>query len=231
MTCRVMAITDGEENRSSTSGAALKKLIRECELTDRWTFAFLVPSGYASRFAHQFGINEGNIQEWEATRHGTEQYQRSSAVALSNYFVGRGQGVRSVQQGFFTDMKDVKVADVKKQFSDMKSRVKVLPVPSEAAIRPFCEAKLGHYPKGQCYYELTKPETVQSYKQILVQKKRQAAIFGGTAEEMRQLIGIPGTSNGKIRLKPGLQGDWNIFIQSTSVNRKLVRGTRLLVVQ
>jgi len=228
----IMAITDGEANVFSRyTAATLKQLIRKCEVTDRWTFAFLVPPGQGGAFARQFAMNPGNVQEWDASVKGIKEYEAQTSGALDNYFKARSSGQRSVQRGFFTNLADLKPADVKKELTDIKAKVKVLDVPREEDIRPFVEKELGHYPKGQCYYELTKSETVQGYKQVLIMQKGKKAIFGGSAEEMRAIIGVPDSNAGSIRLKPGNHGDWDVFIQSTSVNRKLVRGTRLLVVQ
>lgn len=227
----VIAITDGEENASSLKASALKQLVRKCETTDRWTFAFLVPPGNATKFAPQFGLNSGNVQEWSNTSAGAKKAEEQTSGALDNYFRARSSGQRSVQKGFFTNLADLKASDVKKALTDIKDRVKVLDVSKEVDIRPFVEDKLGHYPKGQCYYQLTKSETVQSYKQVLIVEKGKKAVYGGTAEEMRAVIGVPGSGGGSIRLKPGNHGDWDVFIQSTSVNRRLVRGTKLLVVQ
>jgi len=50
------------------------------------------------------------------------------------------------------------------------------------------------------------------------------SIYGG--HEARGIIGIP--TNQLVRLKPGNHQNWKIFVNSTSVNRKLVRGTDVL---
>ena len=51
------------------------------------------------------------------------------------------------------------------------------------------------------------------------------AVFGGT--DARSVLGIPEGQN--LKIKPGNHGNFDIFVQSTSLNRKLVRGTKLLV--
>ena len=49
------------------------------------------------------------------------------------------------------------------------------------------------------------------------------AVYGGA--EAREILGLPGTD---IKVKPTDFSDWDIFVQSTSNNRKLVVGTNLL---
>ena len=137
--------------------------------------------------------------------------------------------MKSLTKGFFTDMTKLKERDVRRKLDDISHKVRVVQVKKECVIRDFCEDKLGHYPKDACYYELTKTEKVQPYKNVMIMPKMTKKIYCGTLEEMRDIIGVGGTVGEKISLKPGKQGDWDVFVQSTSVNRKLVRGTRLLV--
>jgi hypothetical protein len=54
--------------------------------------------------------------------------------------------------------------------------------------------------------------------------KETNAIYGGT--QARQLIGCP--MNTSFKIKPGNLADYEIYIKSTSVNRKLVPGTKVL---
>ena len=47
-----------------------------------------------------------------------------------------------------------------------------------------------------------------------------------TGPEARSLLGLPDV---EVRVKPDHNDDFTIFVQSTSVNRKLVPNTRLLL--
>jgi hypothetical protein len=42
------------------------------------------------------------------------------------------------------------------------------------------------------------------------------------------MVGLP---NYKVRVRPDFNPDYKVFVQSTSVNRKLVPGTKLLKIQ
>ena len=98
-------------------------------------------------------------------------------------------------------------------------------MPYEFEIRPFVERSGYTYVKGNAFYQLTKDENaVQPYKEILLREKNKQIIYGG--DGARKLIGLQEKLT--VAVQPGNHANWDIFVQSTSVNRKLVRGTTLL---
>ena len=226
----VMAITDGAENASRKySAASLANKIRQLEATDRWTFVFRVPRGHGRSIAQKLGISEGNIQEWDQTERGVQVAAQRDAEAFTQYFTARSAGATSTRK-FYTDLSNVTSKDVQAVLEDVSSDVLIWPVgpkDHEAEIRPFVEARLGGKPmlKGAGFYQLTKTEpTVQDHKKILIRDKTTQAIYYGAAA--RQMLGLP--TYGNVRLAPGNHGNFDIFIQSTSVNRKLAAGTSLV---
>ena len=83
----------------------------------------------------------------------------------------------------------------------------------------------GHtYRTGGAFYQLSKSEKVQPKKQISVLEKKTDRIY--TGPEARALLGLPDV---EVRIKPDHNDEFTIFVQSTSVNRKLVPNTRLLL--
>jgi hypothetical protein len=62
---------------------------------------------------------------------------------------------------------------------------------------------------------------VSHTKQVLVRDRASGKIFAG--KEARDMIGLPSDRNA--RLHPGDHKNFDLFIQSESVNRKLVAGT------
>jgi len=103
----------------------------------------------------------------------------------------------------------------------------VFPVQRKAVIQPFVESWTSRpYRKGSAYFQLTKPESVQNYKQILVQEKTTGKVYSGA--NARQLLGLP---DYEVKVSPASHDKYNIFIQSTSVNRNLVPGTLLIVLK
>ena len=223
----VIAITDGEENDSvDWLAPKLTKEIKRLQGTDRWTFTFRVPRGYGWHL-RDLGVPSGNILEWEQTEAGLRGSTTRTIDSVGNYFTARKRGVSS-SKSFYADLRDVTTGDLRKSLGNITSQVEEYPVKHAGSeIRTFCEFNIcggGKYIKGAAFYELTKPETVQNYKMIVVWDKVSAKFYGGV--EARTMLGLPDL--GEVRLRPGDHGQCDIFVQSTSVNRKLVKGTRLI---
>ncbi len=72
--------------------------------------------------------------------------------------------------------------------------------------------------------EFTKREEIQEKKEVVVRDKKSGDTFSG--DKARYLIGVPPGTRGHASPK-GLE-NYDIFIQSTSYNRKLIGGTRFL---
>lgn len=225
----LMIITDGEENSSRRWNAnSLANKIRQLTATDRWTFVFRVPRG-GGRTLARLGIPQGNILEWDQTERGTLQAAQRDQEAFTEYFKGRSAGATSTQK-FYTDLSNVTSNDVAVALEDVSKEILIWPVgPSDnnAMIRPFVEERigLGKMKKGAGFYQLTKTESaVQDYKKILIRDKTTQAVYFGAAA--RQMLGLP--TWGTVKLVPGNHGNFDIFVQSTSVNRKLFQGTSLI---
>lgn len=223
----IIAITDGEENDSQTwDGRTLTQAIKRLQKTDRWTFTFRVPRGYGRELAH-LGIPPGNILEWDQTERGLKISTTQTIDSVRNFYQGRKRGV-SASKGFYADLRDVTTGDLRKNLGDISNQIEVFPVKNAGSeIRTFCEYAVcgdGKYLKGAAFYELTKTERVQDYKKIVVYDKVSGKYYGGV--EGRTMLGLP--EFGEVKLKPGDHGQCDIFVQSTSVNRKLVKGTKLI---
>lgn len=225
----VQVITDGEDNDSTIwSARTLSEKIRKLQATDRWTFVFRVPRGY-KKHLENLGIPGGNIFEWEQSEHGIAVSTQATSRGMSDYYTGRTQGRRSTQT-FYTDIKDVSISTIKANLDNISGQVVFWTVntPEEgASIRQFCQKKLGHgkdMKKGSAFYQLIKTEDVQDYKQIAIVDKKTTAVYSGLAA--RDLLGLP--QYGQAKVAPGEHGQYDIFIQSTSVNRKLPQYTKVM---
>jgi hypothetical protein len=219
-------ITDGEENSSKISGYILGEKIRKLQATDRWTFVFRVPRGQ-KRILAKFGIPEGNILEWDQTEEGMEAATYTTMAATQDFYEARSRGVKSTR-AFYSNLADVKPSTVAKVAQDITKDVQLLKVGSkdhDKEIFEFCMNKIGIYKKGCAFYELSKTESnVQDYKRICIQNKTTQKVYSGAGT--RSLLGLP--EFGNVKLIPGDHGDYDIFIQSTSTNRKVKSGTRVL---
>lgn len=218
----VYVITDGEENSSRrATHASLSKLVGK--LDDRWTVAAMVPNATAVHHAKRLGIPAGNIEIWNVnSARGFEEAGARVQASYSNYMTMRSSGQTNTKALFSVDVASLSVNVVEGNLTQIGGRI--YDVPREMAIRPFAEAVLGHYPIGKVYYELTKREELQPQKQIVIVNVLDGRRYGG--QEARAVLGLPA---GRFDIKPGNTGDWKVYVQSTSVNRKLPAGTSAFV--
>lgn len=222
----VMAITDGDENSSSRWPASrLMDKINQLQKTDRWTFVFRVPRGHANTLSRQFGIPMGNILEWDQTERGVEVATQATKAAFTQYYDNLSRGLKSTSK-FYANLNEVDIKTVKAALVDVSSQVDLWLTSQKEVIKDFCERKSKQgFVKGAAFYQLTKPEReVQDYKQIVLRDKVSGAVYGGAAA--RDLLQLP--KFGTVAVNPGDHGQYDIYIQSTSVNRVLPPGTQLL---
>ncbi|MEU9144359.1 vWA domain-containing protein [Streptomyces sp. NPDC048349] len=229
-------LTDGQENASHRCPDAPSKDPRELvravgtmmeTQADNWTLAVLVPDQMGKREAMQCGFPKDNIAIWDATStQGLEEAGQVILKATENFMVGRSKGIRGSRAVFSTGGETVNkdtIAAAGLAPVD-PSHYHLIPVAREAAIREWV-VESGHtYRTGCAFYQLSKSEKIQAQKQIAVLEKKTDQVY--TGPQARALLGLP---NSEVRVKPDHNDDFTIFVQSTSVNRKLVPRTRLLV--
>lgn len=223
----VSVFTDGEENSSSFPGTkeTLKK-IKEKMNTGRWTFTFLMPKIYISSFAAKYSeIPRTNIQGFDVTTLGIETAFKTQSASYANYFKQKTQGIISTDN-FYTDLSNATVREVRTNLSEITKQVKCFYVKETSDIQNFVLTKTNlPFTKGPFFYQLTKTEkVVQDYKLIVIRAKSSGKFYSGS--QARQMLGIPEVGN--VKLIPGDHGKFDVFIQSTSSNRKLLAGTELV---
>lgn len=223
----VMVITDGGENASRKwTGESIARKINELRMTDRWTFSFRVPRGYKNSLV-RFGIPSGNILEWDQTSAGVQTATVATASAVRSFYTGLSKGITSTDK-FYADLSTVTLKEVKANLVDISKQVIVYEVDDAndgVQIRDFVVDQGVSFTKGCAFYQLLKTESVQDYKQLAVRDNRTGSVYSGPAA--RDLIGIPHVGN--IKLAPGNFANYEIYIQSTSVNRKLVKGMGVMI--
>lgn len=219
----LMVITDGQENASRKyTATSISEQIRKLQASDVWTFTFRVPKGYQKTIVN-LGIPSGNVIEWEQTERALEVSSQATQAAVSSFFTARSTGVRSTS-AFYADVANIPVSAIRKTIPEVTHTAKTFPVVSDSVIAEFVTQKTGSYKLGHAFYELSKSETVQASKEIAIIDKQTGKIYRG--EGARQMLNLP--SVGSVRLKPGAMGQYGVFVQSTSTNRKLIAGTSLL---
>ncbi|MET9621675.1 vWA domain-containing protein [Streptomyces sp. NPDC006464] len=229
-------LTDGQENASHRSPDApskdprvLVRAVAEMIETqgDNWTLAVLVPDQMGKREATQCGFPKDNIAIWDATStQGLEEAGQVIQEATEKFMVGRSQGIRGSRAVFSTGGEAVNKEAIEAAGLTPvdPSTYQLIPVARAAAIRDWV-VESGHtYRTGGAFYQLSKSEKIQARKQIAVLEKKTDRVY--TGPEARALLGLPDT---EVRVKPDHNDDFTIFVQSTSVNRKLVPRTRLLL--
>lgn len=224
-------ITDGEENASQqTSAAGLRSILKT--LPENWTLAVLVPNQTGVHEAKAAGFLPGNIDTWDTdSADAVESVGMKIQSSVDRYLVARSSGVRSVKNLFtvdagFTQRQVVTNLEPLRPDTDYHS-YPVRRSDDGKDIKGFVQSWSGEpYRLGSAYYELTKPETIQRSKQIVIMEKRTGNCF--TGDGARGLLGLPSY---EVKVAPGDFAQWRIFVQSTSVNRKLVADTLLLVLR
>ncbi|CAH3174471.1 unnamed protein product [Porites evermanni] len=105
------------------------------------------------------------------------------------------------------------------------SRFKTLEVDERISIKSFVEKHKLKFATGRGFYQLTKPETIQFHKEIVVRRKSDGKMASG--DEVRALLGIA-KETVKFKLDKEKLEDFDVFVQSTSYNRILLPDTEFL---
>jgi len=144
--------------------------------------------------------------------------------ALANAFSSLS-GKNVSQIATFTDYSGVKDTNL---LPVDPSRFQVLGVTKDQDIKSFVLDSGASFVVGRGFYEWTKRETIQEKKEVVLVDKVSGDMWCGTVA--RDMIGLPMGQRGD--LSPSQAYDVNrqyqVFIQSTSNNRKLMKGTKFL---
>ena len=220
-TYMVYVISDGDENHSSMTANRFADLVQRKQATDIWTFAFVIPKYAVSEFIAKSGVHAGNVTFWDISDNGLKTLSHSNSTSVKKYYNLRSTGTRGSSNFFTTDLSSLTKRDFA-SLPDVSKDFKVWTVDQETDIRTFVEVEKGlSFVVGNGYYSLQKKETVQPQKEILLMRK-------GTKEikaDGRSVLGLP---DYEVPVVPGNHADYDIYVQSTSNNRKLPRGSKLL---
>jgi hypothetical protein len=156
-------------------------------------------------------------------------YKQSSDTQLQQYeqeVKTQGRMSRGLNRMFSTMLNRTLTAEAAEAdlHAVASGRFQVLDVDKDVPIKAFVEDNGLGFKKGRGFYEFTKTETVQGYKEIVLMDRASGDLFEG--ERARELLGLPPGETTRIR--PASLEKYAVFVQSTSVNRKLTKGTRFL---
>ena len=221
----IYVLTDGEENHSRRRAVDLARQLGS--LPENWTVAALVPDASGKHEAKKAGFPADNIAVWDtSTSRGLTEAGDRIRTATDTFMTNRGAGVRGTRTLFSTGADAVNaVAVAASGLTPLPmGTFHLVPVPQEAPIREFVEGCGLTYVLGNAYYQLSKTESIQPQKLVAIVEKGTNRVYIGRAA--RDIVGLPDM---EVRVKPEFNAGYTIFIQSTSVNRRLVPGTKLLV--
>jgi hypothetical protein len=224
----ILVTTDGQDNASHITGASLALRIKRLKQNGNWTVVFRGPRGIKAQLA-AYGFDSENVLEFDASS--TVEYEKSTTTtreAATQYYAARSAGTRSTTT-FYADTSKLKASDVKSELANISKKVKVTRVPAaweKKQIKDFVEQYVGlSYVLGTAYYQLSKREEIQDSKRIIVWDKETGYYY--TGPEARKMLGFP--DYGTIKVTPGNLPRYEVFVQSMSVNRHLVAGTKVVI--
>jgi len=219
-------LTDGQENHSGNRPSRLAEYL--ARLPEHWTVAVFVPNQNGKFEAKKFGFPADNIAIWDATTaQGVIEVGEVIRAATDSYMISRASGIRGTRSLFSTDAATLNKTTIKANNLKAltKRNYKLLDIDGSYAIRDFVESQGLPYRLGVAFYQLTKTESIQPQKNIAIKEKKTNKVFTGA--NARAMLGLPDM---EVRVKPDFNPDYDVFVQSTSVNRKLIDGTQLLYI-
>lgn len=224
----VYVITDGEENASRNRPDALAQRLNR--LPGHWTVAAMVPDAKGKHEAKRCGFSAGNIEVWDTSSEaGVTEVGSVLRSTSDSYMRARADGVRSTKTLFSTssaavNAETIKAADLKPLDRGQYILIPVPPTANSLKIKEFTEECGFPYRTGRGYYELTKAETIQADKEIaIVERAGAGRVYVG--RDARNIIGLPDLQT---RVKSDHNRDYAVYVQSKSINRNLVVGTKYL---
>jgi len=225
----IYTLTDGKENDSKAGPDVLSNAI--VHLPDNWTLAVLVPNQQGVYEAKKFGFPAENISVWDSSSSkGFEEVGTVIRQATDSFMRGRATGIRGTRSLFRPDIQ-VSTSQIKRSLEELNpSEYNIFRVPKDSSIRDFVEmVTRREYVKGSSYYQLVerrKPHKIQNYKEVCIKDMNSGKVY--TGDNARLVLGLPDYT---VEVKPGNFKNFEVFIQSTSVNRKLLKGTEVIVMR
>jgi hypothetical protein len=221
----IYVLTDGEENCSKTRSHELESKIKR--LADNWTLAVFVPNQSGKFEAKKFGFPADNIAVWDTTSKGMTEVGEVIRQTTDNYMTRRSTGLRGSKNLFNMTVSSVTKTAVAKSLPALHfGQYRIAEVKTAGRIDEFVEAFTKRaYKLGEAFYQLSKTEKIQATKAVALRDKKTSEVYTGPAA--RQLLGLP---DYEVKVSPTSHPDFEIFVQSASVNRKLVPGTKLLLI-
>lgn len=105
------------------------------------------------------------------------------------------------------------------------ARFQVLEVTGDMDIKTFADVNGVPFVKGKFFYQFNKPELIQNGKEIILREKTTGNFFEGLGA--RKMLNLLEYDDSK-KIKPTDFPQYDVFIQSTSANRKMTKDSKAL---
>jgi hypothetical protein len=245
----IYVLTDGQENRSQrysashlswTSLSVKAKPIGDFrlklqQLPENWTMGCFVPDRDGKIMAEQFGFPTNNVAIWSTTDRGLEDAGEIIKQSVDAWTSNRAKGVRGSKNLFHMKVEKLDKNAVAKKLDALKpGQFHLLKVDSATEdkewISTFVERKLRRndkkysYKIGSAFYQIVKKEKIGADKEIALYQRKGHTVWHG--DNARKLLGLP---RGDVKVAPQDHPDFEIFVQSKSVNRHMVKDQQILV--
>lgn len=217
-------ITDGEENIRTQATIAMPK--RLTSLPANWTAACFVPDQAGVFEAKRLGFPAGNVAVWDTKSHlGVKEVGQEIRKATETFMTNRSTGTRGYTN-LFNIGAAVATADISSLAALHPGQYRMLEAKERCEIAPFVERSTGRpYKLGEAFYQLVKREKIQPAKELAIMDKKTRRVYSG--KNARLVLGLP---DHEVKTDPAGHGDYDIYVQSTSVNRKLIPGQKVMIV-
>lgn len=192
--------------------------------TKRITFACVGPKT-AADFFRNCGIPTDCVRNWDGNDAADlEVVTKQAAAGVQQYSATRSAG-KSTIDSFFVDVVKAgfTAAECRKQLADVTSTLRVRRVNKFDEVETFVRDVLGEtYSPGCGYYQIYKAETLKVGRKIILRPrgtdgKGEDKFY--TGPKVRELLGLP--SDRDVKVEPKNLGEFIVYFQSASPNRKL----------
>jgi hypothetical protein len=225
----IILLSDGKENKSlAISLRELPRVIRE--LPQNWTVAAFAPGVIEKLALENLGFPPGNVQVWNPDEdNAVQEVGETISAVTDSYMAARSEGMQGTRNLF--SMAAPKVRDLIAGIPPLTPgsyywlEVSADDFPQGVEIAQFITHCQGTYTPGKVLYQMMKRERIQEYKKVAVKADDDVYI----SPELRIRLGLP--THSEARISPGAFAGYSVYVESRSFNRKLMGGTRVLVLR
>ena len=170
-------------------------------------------------------LGKATVEEIDEENHQLYGTSSSAAPTTSSSSAGAGAGSSSrVSSSSGSRKKKIDYTQVDQSQLVIKpshpARFQVLNVTDDMDIKAFADANGVPFVKGKFFYQFNKPELIQNGKEIILREKTTGHFYEGLgARKMLNLIEYDDSK----KIKPTDFPQYDVFIQSTSANRKMTK--------